>query len=669
MDIIKFPKCVNNYSSLWSVYEKSYKNRNYLYEYHLDNSDVNNYINEFSKILKIKNIFYNKEEDVVLKELFTKLNNKFVNKYNDEFISNITTFIESEKMNDFMRCFLITLRYDTERISLVVDHFSKYNFINDIKKIDQILTEIKKLNKMDEVINMIYILISKDICDRFIKFIESVEIDVLSNLLKKINLFKKFYNNFNFILKSSVNHVILNKVVKKLDNSAISNIKMANNVISLFNFLLTEEYTITSVISEIDTTLLIDYLSASIYFWILENNYYNIEILILYCYNYLPRLDFLEYYKIHLQNRVLFLRNYEIENKCFNKISEVFVDEEFNTIIYDLRYIIDDIYISNLCNNELSNLNVNVKYNFKETEFDLSKCNILVCSNNLWNTGKNLYNSINYNDNIAVYDCMINKFYERKYSKKRKISISYEESIINIKFCKNSLIMPLSYYNIFYKIGETDKSCTFNYLKENLNYDNDYLLNIINIFKSKNLIKEIIVIENDKLKNYINSYYENGNFDILSNISFSSVGELLSVEELYNIVLNYIHLENLKLEDNVYKLDKNLIEILNVKEDVVYVINENLENEELKINLTCIGINKKKIKEKIEYDRNLLLDSKICSLLKKEKELKYGKLLLLFRNIIGKFFIPSEKEILSRLERLNILGYIEKSEDMYKYIE
>ena len=67
------------------------------------------------------------------------------------------------------------------------------------------------------------------------------------------------------------------------------------------------------------------------------------------------------------------------------------------------------------------------------------------------------------------------------------------------------------------------------------------------------------------------------------------------------------------------------------------------------------------ILEKIEYDKILLLDSKIVELLKKEKELKYGKFLLNLRNKISKFFIPSEKDILERLDRLENLGYIENN--------
>ena len=74
-----------------------------------------------------------------------------------------------------------------------------------------------------------------------------------------------------------------------------------------------------------------------------------------------------------------------------------------------------------MCNTELKNINVNVKYKFKDVKFNLDKINLLICSNNLWNDNKDLYNKINYVDSISVYECIINKFYESKYSKKEDL--------------------------------------------------------------------------------------------------------------------------------------------------------------------------------------------------------------------------------------------------------
>lgn len=670
MDIIKFPIIVNNYSSLWSVYEKSYKNSNYLDEYKFDDTNINNYIKEYNKIVKIQNNFYKIDKEVVLSKLFRNLNNLFILKYYDYFKDNILNFIKSERVNDFMYCFLKSLSYDEGRILLLSEKFPEDNFMNDLRKINQIILEICKLGNMDNVIDIIYYNISNNISKRFIKFVSDIDLSVLSNLLKKVNLFKKFYVNFNLELKASINKVILEKIITSLNNNNISSIKLANNIIDIFNFLLTEDL-VTVIIADLNYSLLLDYLNASIYFWILENNYINVEVLIKYSYNYLPKLEFLEYYKNHLQNRALIIRNYDFENKCFNTITKIFYEEELNKIIYELRYILDDISVSNLCNDELFNLNVNVKYNFQETNFDLKKCNVLVCSNNLWNDNKTLYDNINYIDNIGVYDCILNKFYESKFSKKRKLSISYEESTITINLWNNNLTMPLTYYNIFYKIGESESKVTLNYLKDYLNYDSKYLLNIIDIFKSKNLVKEVIVMEQNELKNYINKYYEKGDFRDLMNLDSNYIlKDDDELDDISSIFFKYIEICNLE-KDNLYKIDNELKNIFNLDDgvNVVFVLNDDLENLELNISLRSVKNSERKMSENVEYDRNLLLDSFICKLLKKEKELKYGKLLLILRNNISKFFVPSEREILHRLERLNILGYIEKYNDFYKYIE
>ena len=203
-----------------------------------------------------------------------------------------------------------------------------------------------------------------------------------------------------------------------MTNKNISDNNFANIIISIFDFFKNDDF---NEVIDLKCNLLLDYLNASVYFWILDNNYLNIETLIIYARNFLPKLNFLEYYKSHLQNRAIIIKNYELENKLFNKIVKIFNGDEFNNIIYEIKYILDDIYLSNLCNTELKNINVNVKYKFKDVKFNLDKINLLICSNNLWNDNKDLYNKINYVDSISVYECIINKFYESKYSKKEDL--------------------------------------------------------------------------------------------------------------------------------------------------------------------------------------------------------------------------------------------------------
>ena len=99
---------------------------------------------------------------------------------------------------------------------------------------------------------------------------------------------------------------------------------------------------------DVECDLLLDYINASIYFWISDNNYLNVETLIIYALNFLPKLSFLEYYKYHLQNRAIIIKNYELEIKYFNKIMNIFNNDDLSSIIYEIKYILDDIYLSNL---------------------------------------------------------------------------------------------------------------------------------------------------------------------------------------------------------------------------------------------------------------------------------------------------------------------------------
>ena len=58
MNVIKFTNYVNNNLSRWSIYEKSYLNNNYINEYEINDYDINYYLDEYEKIIKIKNNFF-----------------------------------------------------------------------------------------------------------------------------------------------------------------------------------------------------------------------------------------------------------------------------------------------------------------------------------------------------------------------------------------------------------------------------------------------------------------------------------------------------------------------------------------------------------------------------------------------------------------------------------
>ena len=85
------------------------------------------------------------------------------------------------------------------------------------------------------------------------------------------------------------------------------------------------------------------------------------------------------------------------------------------------------------------------------------------------------------------------------------------------------------------------------------------------------------------------------------------------------------------------------------------------------------------IEEQIEYDKDMMIDSVIMKVCKNKyvntenkdvANVSYGRLVMVTRGELNRFFIPDEKNIKMRLSRLVTLGYILKDEkfNSFKYI-
>ena len=74
-----------------------------------------------------------------------------------------------------------------------------------------------------------------------------------------------------------------------MTNKNISDNNFANIIISIFDFFKNDDF---NEVIDLKCNLLLDYLNASVYFWILDNNYLNIETLIIYARNFLPKIKF-----------------------------------------------------------------------------------------------------------------------------------------------------------------------------------------------------------------------------------------------------------------------------------------------------------------------------------------------------------------------------------------
>ena len=83
------------------------------------------------------------------------------------------------------------------------------------------------------------------------------------------------------------------------------------------------------------------------------------------------------------------------------------------------------------------------------------------------------------------------------------------------------------------------------------------------------------------------------------------------------------------------------------------------------------------ISEEISYDKDMLIDSVITKVCKKKyvdtdnKDfafVSYGRLIMVVRGELQRFFIPDEKNIKSRLTRLVTLGYLSEDSKCNRFI-
>ena len=148
--------------------------------------------------------------------------------------------------------------------------------------------------------------------------------------------------------------------------------------------------------------------------------------------------------------------------------------------------------------------------------------------------------------------------------------------------------------------------------------------------------------------------------------------EVLKNQSIPHDYTKYISLE-LKIP-SAY-VDQIIICLLNKNiickdSDNIYIFNENICNEKIKIDLTKkIKINKKDIDKEIEYDKDNIIDCYLIRIVKKEN-IDIEKYIVSMHKEINSLFVPSEDIIKNRLQRMIKLGYINynKDDSIYSYI-
>lgn len=584
-------------SQLCNIYIKTY-----FCKYSL--SKIEDNVNEFFKNGKLDNfhkillLYFSKI--VNNSQWFSKEFNQSLSKYTDLLKSNLNA-LNPDKEYEFIK-YLIYINKIIEHI----DDENKNIQMLDKGGINRILLE----NLSDSFVKILIYLIDKK-GPTF--FSELANKPYYSNIFKN-KCYAKYFINKNIIelfskFYSVINTKLENEKYKenKFSEDIYSLIKIYNTCVDSLNFLgseILDNFKWNNDVLSLNT----NYLCASMYYWLNKKNISKIYEIVKFYYKHMPnKLDFLVLMKVNIKKRAENNLCYEFENKVYEYILDVFKHEMYKKNIDSIKNLIEDIYLSEHINDELSKLELIfedkeklVKKDKMGNNFDMQKLKTFISSNLHWNENNEIkFNkNISLPDDLSIYNTIIENYYKSKYDN-RNLQISYSSSFIDISIKNLDIRMPITYYVVFKEIGNND-NCDLNLIEKGTNIEIDEIIKIINVLKINNLIIE----NNDKFK------FNNNLFN----------------DSLEKVKLNLMHLSK-------YNDDKST-------------------NSE------------------ISYDKDMILDSVIMRTCKNNSPITFNRMLPNIRNLVNKFFIPDDLSIKRRLNRLQEMEYLtfNKDEKMYYYI-
>jgi hypothetical protein len=637
-NIIRIPErsSSNYFDNYWKIYEESYKDENKLNDFLKSNifsgkmseDDVSQ---DIEKIYDIRYNFYKNNYDYVLSYLILSYYTKFFEKNENILKEAITEFFKNGKLSNFIKIYLKSC-IDSD-ISLISRLTYELNEILEKVSTDTELIKFQYyLNKLLSIIDKfddknvylrknIILHISSKYINKLTNFVNEKGLSYLSNLSKQ-TIFKNIFANdllvryFDGQMVKKFNKMIINKMIhfsedKLSDSNYAMELFDIINIITTINKISDTTNQINDFNNE-DINNFSNYICASLYYLLNEKNFKSVCDIIDFQYNNLSnRLDFLSFYKYHLQWRATNKLNYEYENKAYQHIIKLFVENEYKKIIDNIKNSLDDIFLSELMNKEINDLKITVQSpEFKNVEFDTKKVNVFITSNVIWQDikGSNNFTNVKKSKEVELYSKLVSNYFDKKYTKndqKRLLEISNDESFVDISLGNSDIRLPLTYLSVLEMVGNNPNSELEN-ISRNVNLDVDKVTEITAELKVNN-----IIIENN------------------SKFKFND-GFLTA-----NVVINMMQNKNSKAIDI--------------------------------------------ISEEISYDKDMLIDSvitKVCKTKYVGSENKdcayvsYGRLIMVVRGELQRFFIPDEKNIRERLARLVTLGYLteDKECNRFRYI-
>jgi len=584
---------VSIYENPWKIYEQTYLGDLDLINYKAINIlSKEQIIDDLSSIKYLRNKFYNYNSNYVENYLSTNYLNNYVNKFKNDIEKSILDFFNKGYYNDWIFSFLkLNLYCNCDHIYIISDIIknelpkNKNEYGNFINKLSTFLTKISKLDKNSNIRKLILNELSYDIYYNIIdKLYEKYDSEFYNQMLnnnKYYNLFKniiifnylkdehkiKFY--FHFL--DYLNNLNMNQL---LDNSILKNILNIVNIFNITYFELKESMEeIKLYISELKNLENIsNYLCASFYYLINDKQFE----LILECIKFnkfiVDDYYFLKIYNYHLQRRSENKLDSEAEIKILKYINLVYYKTEYKKQINEIKYTIDDIKISSYLTNEISEFKINiVSDEFKNVDYDVNKINLLITSNIKWESNK-IRNNITTSKDITIYKKILNEYYNLKYSNKRKIEISNDDSFIDIKLGNSYFRMSFVFYNILHLIG-INKNETIKTLEEKTKLDKNEIEGIIDIFKKYKMIYE----SDKKLLFNFSTLTSNLNINFTQmKINVKQVEETKKKEKIENYLIDCILVRTCKHSSEKslsFEILKNeLLKKLNNSKD----INDNL---------------------------------------------------------------------------------------------
>ena len=648
----------NNPINYWELYENTFMNKNTVLDIIIHESNIN--ISQMSDFIdyinNIKYNFYGLSDEDFLQNLLTE----FLLRLNKKENTNIKKIINEvfnlnkkniAKLKLYFTCIDIVVNNNKNLKINEILLFETYTELNNIIK-ETPVTHPSVLIKLNiQIDNFLDVIVSSKLKDNILKniiintfsnkLIDSLQInfmDTIKIIFKWKGLYEKTVNALKF--NNKLLHTLLENINIKFSEKDYLNAKLSYDIVNIFKLLNDCEYSLLSDITLIKrnynsmlekNTNLLSYLCASIHIFMIKKKDLAIQLIKFQQFNE-NKIDFLTIYKQYLQKRSIYKFNFENEKLLLNILKEYF-KEKLNKYLDIIINCIHDMKISEHINKEIHNLDITIKSpEYKNILYKKKKLNITILSTILWNDMKNY--KYDYKPNIPldvkIYTSIIKSYYKKKYDN-RNMYISHDDSTINIQLKNLKMKLSLSYYYVIKFIANS------------------------NSVKSYKACIGIKLLNNSRTSSEKHSVYPSNMKKIYCYNTFISDKLKIPVNHINEIII-------VLLANNIIIKKKNGLEI--------YFFNKKICESKNKIDLTkSMKIEKDKIIQENNYDKENLIDCYLIKIVKKE-DVSFGKYIYLLRKKLNGMFVPTDNMIKNRLKKMILLGYVKcnKKNQKYTYI-